>query len=78
MVNNNLTRGRKVNVYVLYLLLLLDGMCLPFNRLLCWLARSSVTASRVLVRGCHPCGVLHLFIYLFTESVEIVSIRPET
>ena len=44
---------------------LLYGMCLPFNRLLRWLARTSVTASRVLVRGCHPCGVSHLFIYLF-------------
>ena len=42
------------------------GMCLPFNRLLRWLARTSVTASRVLVRGCRPCGVSHLFIYLFT------------
>ena len=38
-------------------------MCPPFKRLLCRLARTAVTARRVLVRGCRPCGVLHLFIY---------------
>ena len=35
------------------------GKCLPFNLHLCRLAQTSVTASRVLVRGCHPCGVSH-------------------
>ena len=44
-------------------------MCPPFKRLLCRLARTAVTARRVLVRGCRPCGVLHLFIYLFTYTL---------
>ena len=46
----------------------------PFNCLLCRLARTSVTASRVLVRGCHPCGVLHLFIlFIYRECGDSIN-----
>ena len=50
------------------------GMCLPFNHLLCRLARTSATASRVLVRGCHPCGVEHLFIYLVQNVRQVKTV----
>ena len=53
-------------------------MCPPFKRLLCRLARTAVIARRVLVRGCHPSGVEHLFIYSSTDFSLEPSVSSHT